>query len=256
MQLDVNKILQISCEAGRIILENGGETYRVEETIIRICKAYKVDNADCFVTPTGIVISCRDLDGRNFSIVKRIKNRTVNLGKISKVNDISRRVHNENLNINFVEDELKKIDSYASYNKKICVVCSSFIAAFFTLIYGGNISDFIVSFFIGGIIQLTLYLLKKLNSNIFFTNVLGAVIASFFALLSVNFGLASHLDKIIIGSIMLLVPGIAITNAIRDSIAGDLLSGLSRGLEAFLIAVAIAVGSGSMIKIWTVFMGG
>ncbi|MDP4177606.1 MAG: threonine/serine exporter family protein [Bacillota bacterium] len=254
--MDVNKVLQISCEAGRIILENGGETYRVEETIIRICKAFKVDDADCFVTPTGIVISCRDLDGRNFSIVKRIKKRTVNLGKISKVNDISRRVHNENLNIDFVEDELKKIDSYVSYNKKICVVCSSFVAASFTLIYGGNISDFIVSFFIGGIIQLTLYLLKKLNSNIFFINVLGGIIASFFALLSVHFGLASHLDKIIIGSIMLLVPGIAITNAIRDSIAGDLLSGLSRGLEAFLIAIAIAIGSGSMIKIWTAFMGG
>lgn len=85
---------------------------------------------------------------------------------------------------------------------------------------------------------------------------LGGIIASLFALLSVHFGLASHLDKIIIGSIMLLVPGIAITNAIRDTIAGDLLAGVSRALEAFLIAIAIAIGTGSIIKIWTMLFGG
>jgi uncharacterized membrane protein YjjP (DUF1212 family) len=63
-------------------------------------------------------------------------------------------------------------------------------------------------------------------------------------------------DKIIIGSIMLLVPGLSITNAIRDTIAGDLVAGISRGLEAFLVAVAIAVGSGVTIKLWSNYFGG
>lgn len=254
--MNVNKVLQIASEAGRIILQNGGETYRVEETISRICKAFQVKDADSFVTPTGIVISGKDLDGKNYCIVKRIKVRTVNLDKISMVNDISRRAESEHLGIDFIEEELRHIDYSTSYGNKVFILLSCLVAGAFTLIYGGNFKDFVVSFFIGGLIQLTLTLLKKFDSNIFFLNVIGGIIASLFALISVHFGLAPHLDKIIIGSIMLLVPGIAITNAIRDTIAGDLLSGVSRALEAFLIAIGIAIGTGSMIKIWTMLMGG
>ncbi len=254
--MDMNKIIHIATEAGKIILENGGETYRVEETIVRICNAYNIDDAESFVTPTGIMVSATDNYGNTISLVKRVKSRTVDLEKISKVNDLSRNIKTKGLTSDQVIVELKKIDGIERYDNLTTVFFSSLAAASFTLIFGGNIKDFLVSFFVGGTIKYMTVFASKLNINDFFVNILGGMIAAFLAIVSINLGLADNMDKVIIGSIMLLVPGLAITNAIRDTIAGDLVSGIARILEAFLIAVGIAVGSGIVLRLWIIYSGG
>ncbi|KOC31220.1 threonine/serine exporter family protein, partial [Clostridium botulinum] len=112
-----------------------------------------------------------------------------------------------------------------------------------------------VSLFIGAIIKFICILLNSIKINEFFINSLGGAIASLLAIISINLNIGQNKDKIIIGSIMLLVPGLVITNAIRDTLAGDLVSGISRTVEAFFIAVAIATGSGIIIKLWFYFGG-
>jgi uncharacterized membrane protein YjjP (DUF1212 family) len=248
--------MQVAATAGKIILENGGETYRVEETITRICNAYGLLNCESFVTPTGIMISAIDSSGGITSLVKRITKRTVNLEKISMVNDLSRNIKANNLTVSFVDEELNRICKLDRYNTGITLFAGALVAGFFTLLFGGSFRDFLISFATGIIIKVFSTLLSSIEINEFFINTLGGSIASILALLSVNFGLADNVDKIIIGSIMLLVPGLAITNAIRDTIAGDLVAGLSRGAEAFLIAVAIAVGSGTTLTLWFSYFGG
>lgn len=252
----INRVIHLSAEAGKIILENGGETYRVEETIYRICKAYGLIDAESFVTPTGIMISATDSTGQTISLVKRIKNRTVNLEKIALVNDLSRSIEPKNLDIDFVFKELKVIAEKKSYGVKTSLFFSSLTTSFFTLLFGGNFYDFIISFIIGMIIKLFSIILDKIKINPFISNVIGGAIAALLAVIASSIGININIDKIIIGSIMLLVPGLAITNAIRDTIAGDLVSGISRAVEALLIAVAIAVGSGTVLRIWFSHFGG
>lgn len=254
--MSANKIIHISAAAGKIILENGGETYRVEETMSRICNAFGIELAESFVTPTGIMISVTTDSNQTITIVKRIKNRTVNLEKIAKVNDLSRNIKTQGLTLEQVQKELNTINATKRYSDKTLVLFSCITVSFFTLMFGGDFYDFCTSFFIGGLIKIVSLALGKVNMNDFFINVLGGALAALLALLAVNFNLASHVDKIIIGSIMLLVPGLAITNAIRDTIAGDLLAGISRALEAILIAVAIAAGSGTVITFWVIYFGG
>lgn len=252
----INRVIHLSAEAGKIILENGGETYRVEETINRICKAYGLKDADSYVTPTGIMISATDTTGLTISLVKRIRNRTVNLEKIALVNDLSRNIEPKKLDVDFVFKELEEISKKQRYGVKTTLFFSAVTTSFFTLLFGGNFYDFLVSFFIGMILESFTIMLSRVRINDFITNVIGGAIAALFALTSVKMGLATNVDKIIIGSIMLLVPGLAITNAIRDTIAGDFVSGVSRGTDALLVAVAIAVGSGTVLKIWFSYFGG
>lgn len=247
------KILHIAAEAGRIILQSGGETYRVEETMLRICYAFKSKKADSFVTPTGLMISITDEKDKTITLVKRITHRTVNLNKISQVNNLSRELANSSLTIDFVEKRLAEIDADRGYNDKLLIISSSLCAGFFTLQFGGTYRDFFVSLFIGLIIKVISLALNNIKINEFFINSLGGALATFFALVSVKLGIGQNEDKIIIGSIMLLVPGLIITNAIRDTIAGDLVSGISRAIEAVFIAIAIAVGSGIIIKLWSSF---
>ncbi len=254
--MDVNRIINGATYAGKIMLENGAEIYRVEETIIRICSSYNVTKIDTFVTITGIMVSASNDYGQTVSLIKRIKKRTLNLEKISRVNDISRNIKNKGYTLELMETELNKIDLSKPYNNKLNILASGIVAAFFTLVFGGNIRDFFVSFLIGCLIRITSIKLNSLQTNEFFINILCGSLTAFIALSSTHLGIAHNSDKIIIGSIMLLVPGLAITNAIRDTISGDLIAGISRGIEAFLIAIAIAVGSGVIVKLWFIYFGG
>ncbi|KHD38405.1 membrane protein [Clostridium acetobutylicum] len=254
--MSTEKIINLAAYAGKILLQSGAEIYRVEETMNKICTAFNVKEAESFVTPTGIIISITGEDEKITSTIKRIQVRTVDLRKISEVNDLSRTLQYKNFSLEEVADKLKKIDNEKKHSDLFLIFFSAVAAGFFTLIFGGTFRDFSVSFFIGIIIKIFSIIISRLEINDFFLNMVGGAIAAFIALLFKKLGVVVYLDKTIIGSIMLLVPGLAITNAVRDTIAGDLVSGVSRALDAFFTAVAIAAGTGLAFKIWINFFGG
>jgi uncharacterized membrane protein YjjP (DUF1212 family) len=253
--MDMNRIIHIACEAGKIILENGGETYRAEETMTRICSSYNINNSESYVTPTLVMISATNEYGQIISLIRRVTNRKIDLYKITLVNDLSRTIKINAITLENIEIELKNIKNIKRYNNSMNILASCLAAGFFTLVFGGNYLDFIISFIIGAIIKLVIIFLSRLNSGDFFINIVGGAISASIALISSYFLPTVHVNTILIGSIMLLVPGITIVNAIRDTISGDLISGMSRTLEAFIVAVAIAIGSGIIIKIWFSIFG-
>ncbi|WP_461612257.1 threonine/serine exporter family protein [Clostridium sp. Marseille-QA1073] len=251
-----DNIVHIAADAGKIILENGGETYRVEETISKICEAYNIKTVENFVTPTIIVISIINENSETITVVRRIKYRTVDLKKVSLVNDLSRSVYTKALSMDDIRNELKYIDTLPRYSDEMTTFMSGLSAGFFTLLFGGAIRDFIVSVFIGIVISLIIRLFNKYQVNSFFSNVCGGLLAASVAIVISHFYPSFNVDTIIIGSIMLLVPGLVITNAIRDTLAGDLLSGISRSVEALMIAAGIAIGTTIGFKIWLYILGG
>jgi uncharacterized membrane protein YjjP (DUF1212 family) len=251
-----DEIVHIAAEAGKIMLESGGETYRVEQTIAMICNAYGIKTTESFVTPTVVMISVTNEIGETTTVIRRITSRTVDLQKIADINNLSRALYSKPLSMQDLRYEIKNIQKHQRYGKNITILAAGVTTAFFTLLFGGNFQDFIIAFVAGILIRLLSDYLNKLDVNGFFINVLGGALAAFIALFSASIGTGFNVDKIIIGSIMLLVPGLAITNAIRDTIAGDLLSGLSRSLEALMVAGAIAAGTGITFKIWIYIFGG
>ena len=84
------QLLKISALAGEILLENGAEIQRTEDTICRICEAYGVEEASAFVIPTGMFLSF-SAEGKTYSRIMRIRGSSLNLERINRVNDISRR---------------------------------------------------------------------------------------------------------------------------------------------------------------------
>ena len=247
--MDYNKLLQVATYAGKIMLESGAEIYRVEETISRICYAYNVSQADCFVTPTGILVSII-YDNNTLSIVKRVTNRGVDLNKIDKINDISRTLEKQICDLDELNLKLKKIDKTKRYLDKITLISAIIISLSFTYIYGGSTTDILSGSIIGFIIEALLIVFSKLKTNEFFVNYISAAFGTLAAVLLSYIGISQNIDKTIIGPIMLLVPGLAITTAIRDIIAGDLLSGITKIGEAFIIAIAVAAGSGTVLSLY------
>ncbi|MDV4152423.1 threonine/serine exporter family protein [Clostridium sp. AL.422] len=253
--MDLNEILHVATFAGKIMLESGGETYRAEEIIWRICKIYGVEEAESFVTTTGIMVSIYS-NGKTYSLIRRVSARTIDLDKVDKVNDLSRNIVTRNLSVSQLKEQLHIINNVERYNDKTTIIISAFSAFSFVFLFGGNFPEAIAAFFIGLIIKSLSIKFSTLEINDFFINSICGGIVAILAIFFLKIGFINDMDKTIIGSIMLLVPGLAITNAIRDTISGDLLAGSTRAVEAFLIAISIAIGTGAVLSFWISTFGG
>lgn len=253
--MEINDILQVAAYAGKIMLESGAEAYRVEETMNRICNSFGIEVADSYATPTVIIASASH-EGEIKSLVVRILNRSVDLQKIHKVNDLARNISKSKFTVKELKIKLKEIEEEKRYSNKVTVLFSAIGAFGFVFLFGGSLRDAIAAFLIGIIVKYFSIKGERIGLNSFFITSICAGILAFLAIISIKVGLAFDIDKVIIGSIMLLVPGLAITNAIRDTVAGDLVSGLARGAEAFLTAIAVAVGTGVVLSFWIRVFGG
>ena len=247
---EVKKLMALAINSGETLLRNGAEAYRVEDTMERICNSREnIFNANSFVTQTGIFLTF-EYENQSYVNFKRVRDTAINLEKISEVNDFSRKFVCTKISLDEGLNIISKINKIKTHTKLEKAIFGAASAAFFTLMFGGNLRDFfasyIASYFVISIMNIT----NEFKLTFFIDNFLGAFLASLFASISIKIGLGTNLDKIIIGSIMYLVPGVAITNAIRDTMNGDSLSGLSKGMEAILSALAIAFGVWVILAIY------
>ena len=236
-------IIKSALLAGTIILKAGGETYRVEDTMNRILSTYGIVNAQSFVTPTGIMMSGEHADGSTICHVRRIKEISVDLEKISLVNDLSRKITAKHLTAEEFTTELEVIMNKPNYPLWVTLLFAGFATLSFTVILRGSWIEAVCAFSAGIPVYLARRVARSLHLNSFLQNATGGFIAVLIGTFFKSLGIIPTTSIMIIGTIMLLVPGITITNAIRDTFQGDYLSGITRGLEAFVTAAGIAFGT-------------
>ncbi|MBE6049307.1 MAG: threonine/serine exporter family protein [Clostridium sp.] len=252
--MNIDRLLNFASDVGKTILQSGGEIYRVEETISIICKSFDIEEVNVFASPTVVIVSLY-IDENIHTVVKRIENRGVDLNKVHRINSLSRKISLEKPSLESVEKEFKEImkdDNYPFYKT---VLFSGIATSTFTILFGGNLKEFLCSFLIGVITKLASNLLNKTSLNQFFINSLCGSVIAISSVIFLNCSFISEIDKVIAGSIMLLVPGLSLTNAIRDTLEGQLVSGLTKAFEALFIGVSTAVGTFSAIHIFKILGG-
>ena len=243
--IDYKLLANTAMLAGEIMLCSGAETYRVEDTMYHILKTSNIESTQVIAMMTGLVVTLNDPGFEQpVTMMRRVSERSTNVSNIVKVNDISRRYCEEKISLEEAYEELKRAKG-KQYNRLLYNFATIGIAVGFAMMFGGSLHDIIAAAVVGAVLAGVMTIGKIANLSSVLVHVLsGLGIAMLtvviqrvlFADLSVNIVIAS--------SIMPIVPGIAITNAIRDTIQGDYLSGCARILEAFLVAMAIAVGAG------------
>lgn len=251
------KVLILALRAGELMMKSGAESYRVEDTITRICKACKIPYVEVFATPTGIFLSLDEgsEDSDMHTFIKRIKGSRIDLEKISQINHFSREFTSTDLSVDAGLSILKKIAASKPYPILLRIIGAALVSSFFALIFQGTYSDFFCAFIAGASSYALSVLLDKLETNLFIRGFCSCAAATLIALSLFSIGLGSNLNSVIIGSIMIFLPGVALTNGVRDTLAGDIVSGSSKGIEAIIIAVSIASGVGVAIKLWTLLGG-
>lgn len=247
--VNYDELLSLSTEIGWRLLENGGEIYRVEESIQRILEAYGIRGGDVFTIPSCIIVTINDDSGRSLTRIKRIRSLGVNVSKVDLLNDLCRRICRDKPELAEIRTGLQQIEERKRYPFPVQVWAVASISFSFTFFYGGILPDAICAFAIGILLKLLLFLLQRFQANSFFCNMIGSFLVASLCLISVHLGLAFNYDKMIIGTLMNLVPGVAITNVMRDIIAGDLIAGIIKLTEALMVATAIALGAGIAISL-------
>jgi uncharacterized membrane protein YjjP (DUF1212 family) len=248
-RLDAKTALKAAGLAGRIILESGGETYRAEETACRMCDGFGYAGAEAMAFPTGIMLSVCNHEGCCESCVVRVRERGTHLDRIDKVNAVSRMAANGSIDATEAERQLNNIASSPRAPQSLLTAACAISSGMFTLMFGGGIWDFAAAAACGGLTQSLTPLFARLRVPGILRALAGGALTALITLVAAQ-AIRLDMDKVISGAIMPLLPGLAMTAAIRDTLRGDLVSGVARGMEALLSAVLLAAGVGITLSLW------
>lgn len=241
--MKVEEVMDVALDIGERMLECGSAVNRVEDTMFRICNSYELQNIEIFTINSLSFLSATAEDGRTVTKTKRMRSCTTSLHHMELLNELSRYIcanKPELEEINRRKEELLSKDRHVGWLNLFGYFFGTWS---FTLYFGGTIRDGLAT----ALISLLIYMLHKRTEiqkkNPLIYNISATFAVGVIAILLTKIGISEHVDKVIIGDIMLFIPGLAIVNAIRDLLYGDVMTGVFRLIESIIIAVSIAGGT-------------
>lgn len=238
MDTQQEKALQLATDAGHILLENGAEINRVEDTMQHIASAYGIEGESFYVLSNGIIST-----GEHFARAEFIPIRGTQLSRVVEVNQLSREIDAAApMPLNELERQLRSICQSPSKPWWELVVGIALGVSSFSILFGGSFVDAGATFAAGLLLGLFMTFVGSRLSRIF-SNLLGGLVGGLLCIMCVRlFQFNLHLPNMIIGTIIALVPGVPFTNGMRDLANEHYLAGTTRLLDAFLAFLCIALG--------------
>ena len=228
--------LELAVLAGRILLSNGAEIFRVQETMERIAAAYHMESFHVYAISNGIFACGIENGVAHTAEIRHVPLSSVHLGRVAAVNQISREI---------AQGQHTVPEAFA----RLQILASGIGSACFCYLFGGSLADSITAFFPGLAVYLFVVLTSGKNLSKIMSNILASGLAAFCGLLLFQLGFGDSMNHIIIGSIVPLLPGVPLTASIRDFFNGDYISGAIRLIDALLIAACIALGVACVLKL-------
>ena len=241
--MNYNALLDLSTDLGYELAMAGAETFRVEESIQRVMAAYGVE-AEVFAIPNYLMVSITDQDGNPITRMRRIGSHGNNLDAVEKYSNLSRAFCNRTPEPETGRQWFAMAKAaLCSYSLPMQYLGFFIGAAGHALFFGGNWMDFFCSGLCGMLVGLVNQFLDKRKANQFFSTIASAFLMALLAYSMGAMGITKNPDAVTIGALMILVPGLLFTNAMRDIIYGDTNSGINRCVQVILIAMGIALGT-------------
>ncbi len=246
---DAGSILGIAMEIGAEMLKNGAEVHRVEDTVSRICYAYGAAQVDVFSLTSLINAEVRMPDDTYASRIRRVSSTESHLARLEALNALSREICSSPLTEKAAEERLNDIRNARPIPEWLCYLAVTLGVGCLTVFFHGNWRDGLAA----ACIAFLLTVLKRKSSlaiNEMARTVISSFLGGFLGILSVVIGFGVNRDAILIGTIMMEIPGMVFGNALRDLLCGDTLSGSMRMIQAILQALMIALGYMAAITVW------
>ena len=241
--MDYYVLLDMAVSLGYELAMAGAETYRVEESIRRVLLAYGLES-EIFAIPNCIIVSIEGPNGKPMTRMRRVGQHGNDLDALERFSDLGRAICNR------IPDPAEGLDwlaqtqsSRKAYPMSASLLGNFLAAAGFGLFFGGTAADTIWAGVIGVLVGIINHFLGSIRTNPFFTTITASFLMALSTYALAAAGLTPNPDTAIMGTVMLLVPGLLFTNAMRDIIYGDTNSGVNRIMQVFLVAGGIALGT-------------
>ena len=229
--------------AAQLIMEHGGETFRAEETVRRMGEGLGLQQVESFAVPSGLFISYRTKEDRLETSVRRVRRGSTNLTLVDRVNQISRDTAEGKMEQG---ETLRRLQEAAAGQRRQVlqpVLASAVCAAGFVLLFEGGWKEVLVSAGTAALVQGISLLLSLAHDLEIGPLILGGLLTAMLPSLAASWIPGLSTESVVAGALMPLVPGLAMTNAVQDTLRGDMVSGLSHGASALLTACLIAGGA-------------
>ena len=236
------EVLTCAINIGEQLLVSGAEISRVEDSIRRLCTSFGAERTDVFTITSSIIVTIYAPQFGAVTQTRRVAGQQYDLHRLELLNQLSRRICPEYLRLEETEAALEDIRRTPQYPFGVQLLTYALISASFSLFFGGSAADAVASGLIGVVLRYLDRSIRRTEANAFLSALICSCLGGLLAALSVRVGLGESVDMISIGNIMLLIPGIPLTNSLRDMFTGNTISGLLRFSEAILLALAIAFG--------------
>ena len=241
--MDCHQLLDLAVDLGYELSMSGAETFRVEDSITRILKSYGLE-PEVYAIPNCIHVSVTLPDGKSLTEMRRVGFHGNDLDSVEVFSGLSRRICAEKPDDVLGRQWLNQaIASKRQYHWGTQLL-GYFISVFaFTIFFGGDLADAFCGGIAGVAVGASVMFMDQLQTNHFFKTLLASIPLALIPYIFGALGLCTRPDMATIGAVMVLVPGLLFTYAMRDIIYGDTNSGVNRIVQVLLIAVAIACGT-------------
>ena len=241
--MDNNKLLDLAVDLGYELSMAGAETFRVEDSINRILRTYGME-PEVYAIPNCIHASVTLPDGESLSEMRRVGFHGNDLEAVEALSGVSRRIcaekPDEDTGRQWLNDACKNQRQYHWMIQLLGYFTASFA---FGIFFGGNLIDALCGGIGGLAVGLCVMFMDKYQANNFFKTLLAAIPLALIPYALGALGICQRPDMATIGAVMVLVPGLLFTYAMRDIIYGDTNSGVNRIVQVLLTAVALACGT-------------
>ena len=272
------RALELVTRIGEVLLKNGGEIFRVQQTMQLVAKAYGIPGFQVYVLANGLFVSMQE-EGRTItrpvesgdaagqehlfgqehlasqahlaSQVRYVPLSAVHLGRVAAVNNLSREIVAQKYTVEEASRKIEQIDKLPFTSNAVQTLMSGLGAGAFCILFGGSLLDSAAAFLSGLVLWIFVLFLTARGANKIMVNILASALVTAMGVLFFHlFSFGDSMDMIVIGSIVPLLPGVPLTNSIRDYLNGDYLSGTIRMIDAVLVACCIALGVGIVLRVF------
>jgi len=242
IKMDNQKLVSYMLDMGEILVMSGGEASRIEDTISRIGMAYGFKRVDIFTITSSIILTVHVTDQEIITQTRRIKTYNIDMEKVEMVNCLSRTICNRKPSLEYIGGIIEEINNSPKYSEIVIFLAYGLVAGSFALFFGGSVMDGVASVISAIILRSTMLLGNRIKMNPILLITMCSAVVGIVVMLLTSVGIGDNVDKIVIGNVMLLIPGLALTSSLRDMISGDIITGLLGISESILKAMAIALG--------------
>ncbi|MBR5792454.1 MAG: threonine/serine exporter family protein [Ruminiclostridium sp.] len=240
-QLERESLVEYTLNIGRQMMECGAEAWRAENTMARILRAYELEVLDAHCLATQTAVTVKGKDGSHYtSTCMVLPDKTgTNLRRLEDINAAARYI----CDVVPPLKELPKAQDHSGPRWSWGELAGYLLGSgAFAVFFGGTVVDGLVSSAVGFVIYLMEQFRRVHRQHRTIYTLVACFLSGILARLVCGLDLGLNLDMIVIGDIMLFIPGLYLVNGVRELFYTDILTGIYRMTEAFLGAGAIAAG--------------